>query len=267
MHELQDKVVVITGASEGIGRALAKAMAPLGCHLVLCARNSERLDSLMNEIKHSGGQATAFVMDVTDRLGCADLVTLCEVELGSLDILIHNAGMTMWSRFDQLSDLGVMEKLVRVNYLAPMQLTKLALPALKRVKGQIVVVSSLAGLTGVPERSGYCASKHAVSGFFDSLRIELAQDGVAVTQIYPDFVKSEIHKRALDAKGEPLGTSPMQVDKLMTAEQCAALMVPAIVSRRRELLTSGRGKLGKWLRIFWPGMLDKIALKAIQQRK
>lgn len=267
MHELQDKVVVITGASEGIGRALALAMAPLGCHLVVCARNPERLNSLVDQIVASGGKATAFAMDVTDRLSCSDLVTLCEVELGRLDILVHNAGMTMWSRFDQLAELDVIETLMKVNYLAPVRLTRIALPALKAVKGQIVVVSSLAGLTGVPERSGYCASKHAVSGFFDALRIELEPDGVAVTQIYPDFVKSEIHKRALDSKGQPMGDSPMQADKIMTAEQCAALMVPAIVDRRRDLLTSRRGKLGKLLKIIWPSMLDRIARKAINQRR
>ncbi|MGI2261385.1 SDR family oxidoreductase [Shewanella sp. GXUN23E] len=267
MADLKDKVVVITGASEGIGRALALEMAPLGCHLVLCARNQERLQSLVAEIHAQGGVATAFAMDITDRLSCTDLVTLCEVELGRLDILIHNAGITMWSRFDQLADLEVMEKLIRVNYLAPVQLTKLALPALKTARGQIVVVSSLAGLTGVPERSGYCASKHAVTGFFDSLRIELAAHGVAITQIYPDFVLSEIHKRALDARGNPLGHSPMQQDKLMTAQQCAHLMVPAILARRRDLLTSTRGRLGKWLKMLWPAMLDWVAMKAITQRK
>ena len=267
MHDLNDKVVVITGASEGIGRALAKAMAPLGCHLVLCARNSERLDSLVNEIRASSGKATAFVMDVTNKLSCTDLVTLCEVELGGLDILIHNAGITMWSRFDQLTDLDVLGQLMNVNYLAPAQLTKIALPVLKAAKGQIVVVSSLAGLTGVPERSGYCASKHALSGFFDALRIELAGSGVSVTQIYPDFVQSEIHKRALDAHGQPLSDSPMQVDKIMTAEQCAALMVPAILGRRRELITSARGKIGKWLKLIWPSLLDRIAIKAISERK
>ena len=267
MTNLKNKVVVITGASEGIGRALAREMAPLGCHLVLCARNQERLQSLVEEITALGGVASAFAMDITDRLSCTDLVTLCEVELGRLDILIHNAGITMWSRFDQLADMDVMERLIRVNYLAPVQLTKLALPALKASKGQLVVVSSLAGLTGVPERSGYCASKHAVTGFFDSLRIELAADQVSVTQIYPDFVLSEIHKRALDARGNPLGNSPMQQDKLMTAQQCAQLMVPAILSRQRDLLTSRRGKLGKWLKILWPTMLDRIAMKAIEQRK
>ncbi|MCF1426754.1 MAG: SDR family oxidoreductase [Shewanella sp.] len=267
MANLKNKVVVITGASEGIGRALAREMAPLGCHLVLCARNQARLQSLVEEITALGGMASSFAMDITDKQSCTDLVTLCEVELGRLDIVIYNAGISMWSRFDQLADMDVMERLIRVNYLAPVQLTILALPALKASKGQLVVVSSLAGLTGVPERSGYCASKHAVTGFFDSLRIELAADQVSVTQIYPDFVLSEIHKRALDAQGNPLGNSPMQQDKLMTAQQCAQLMVPAILSRQRDLLTSTRGKLGKWLKILWPSMLDRIAIKAIEQRK
>ena len=264
MQTLADKVVIITGASEGIGRALAKAMAPLGCRLVLTARSQARLHSLQEELSSIASMPPLVVpADVTDADACRALIDTCMAHFGRLDILVNNAGMTMWSRFDELEDLAILERVMRVNYLAPAMLTHYALPHLKASRGQVVVVASVAGLTGVPTRSGYSASKHAVMGFFDSLRIELAEHDVAVTHICPDFVVSEIHKRALDGKGKPLGKSPMQEAKIITAEQCAQMMLPAIAGRKRLLITSLRGRLGRWFKIVAPGLIDKIARKAI----
>ncbi|QLE87189.1 SDR family oxidoreductase [Shewanella sp. Scap07] len=264
MQELHNKVVIITGASEGIGRALAKAMAPLGCQLMLSARNQQRLDSLAQEIAQAGyQQPKVFAADVTDNAKCQQLVDACIADYGRLDILINNAGMTMWSRFDELDDLSILDRLMQVNYLAPARLTHCALPSLKATEGQVVVVASVAGLTGVPTRSGYAASKHAVMGFFDSLRIELDADNVAVTTICPDFVVSEIHKRALDGKGQPLGRTPMQEAKIITAEQCAQMMLPSIAKRQRTMITSLRGRLGRWVRLIAPKFIDNIARKAI----
>ncbi|MCG9748685.1 SDR family oxidoreductase [Shewanella sp. Isolate8] len=264
MQTLANKVVIITGASEGIGRALAKAMAPLGCRLVLTARSQARLHSLQQELSSIASVPPLVVpADVTDADACQGLIDTCVAHFGRLDILVNNAGMTMWSRFEDLEDLAILERVMRVNYLAPAMLTHYSLPYLKASRGQIVVVASVAGLTGVPTRSGYSASKHAVMGFFDSLRIELAEHDVAVTHICPDFVVSEIHKRALDGKGKPLGKSPMQEAKIITAEQCAQMMLPAIVGRKRLLITSLRGRLGRWFKIVAPGLIDKIARKAI----
>jgi short-subunit dehydrogenase len=127
-------------------------------------------------------------------------------------------------------------------------------------------VASLAGLTGVPERSGYAASKHAMIGFFDSLRIELAGSGVDVSVVAPDFVVSEIHKRAIGPDGEPLGESPMVQTKIMTAEKCARRIVRAIEKRERQVLMSARGKLGRWLKLLAPAWLDRIAARAIRER-
>jgi short-subunit dehydrogenase len=153
-----------------------------------------------------------------------------------------------------------------VNYLAPVRLTALTLPHLKESKGLIVAVASLAGLTGVPERSGYAASKHAMIGFFDSLRIELADSGVDVCVVAPDFVVTEIHKRAIGPDGQPLGESPMVQKKIMTADECARGIVRAIEKRQRLLLMSTRGKLGWFLKFLAPRLLDRIAAKAIRQR-
>ncbi|USD37174.1 SDR family oxidoreductase [Ferrimonas sp. SCSIO 43195] len=263
MHAVKDKVVIVTGASEGIGRALAMQLSAAGARLMLAARNQQRLQALAEQLP---GEAEVCPCDVAQPQQCQQLVAQTLVHFGRLDILVNNAGITMWSRFDDSDDLEVFERLMRVNYLGAVYLTHAALPALKQSRGSVVAVASLAGLTGVPCRSGYAASKHAMVGFFDSLRIELKDQGVDVTVICPDFVVSQIHKRAIGADGQPLGQSPMQESKIMTAEQCAQLCLTAIGNRDRLLITSLRGKLGRWLRLLAPGLIDRIADRAIRQR-
>lgn len=267
MGALTDHVVILTGASEGIGRALALALATQRLQLVLAARDGERLNVLAAECERAGSQALAVPTDVADEKQCRALIDATIARFGRIDVLINNAGRTMWSRFDVLGDWSVFESLLRVNYLGSVYLTGMALPWIKQTQGRIVAVASLAGFTGVPERTAYAASKHAMVGFFDSLRIELAGSGVTVTVIAPDFVRSEIHKRALGPDGRPLGESPLQQRGLMTAEECAQLIVPAIEKRKRVLVTSMRGHVGRWLKLLAPGMMDRIAAKAIRERR
>ena len=266
MTEIAKLRVILTGASEGIGRALALALASRGARLVLAARDRERLETLAQECRARGGEARALPTDVTNQQDCEWLVADAVNAFGGIDVVIHNAGITMWSRFDALQDLSIFERIMEVNYLAPVRLTALSLPHLKQSRGLLVAVASLAGLTGVPERSGYAASKHALIGFFDSLRIELRGSGVDVSVVAPDFVASEIHKRAIGPDGEPLGTSPMVQTKIMTAEDCAARIVRAIERRERLVLMSTRGKFGRWLKLLAPSLIDRIAEKAIRQR-
>ncbi|HET9864302.1 MAG TPA: SDR family oxidoreductase [Steroidobacteraceae bacterium] len=263
---MKGRSIILTGASEGIGRALALALAASGARLALAARDRGRLESLAQECRGRGGDAIAVPTDVTNQQDLEWLVSETLKSFGGIDVVVHNAGITMWSRFDALADFSIFERLMEVNYLAPVRLTQLALPHLKRSRGLIVAVASLAGLTGVPERSGYAASKHAMIGFFDSLRIELAGTGVDVSVIAPDFVASEIHRRAIGPDGEPLGASPMVQSKIMTAEQCAARIVRAMQKRRRLLLMSARGRLGQWLKPIAPSVIDRMAAKAIRQR-
>jgi len=263
---MKERRIILTGASEGIGRALALQLAARGARLALAARDRDRLESLAQECRARGGEALAVPTDVTNQQDLEWLVAETLKTFGGIDTVIHNAGITMWSRFDALADLSIFERIMEVNYLAPVRLTALALPHLKQTRGLIVAVASLSGLTGVPERTGYAASKHAMIGFFDSLRIELAGSGVDVSVIAPDFVISEIHKRAVGPDGEPLGTSPMKQSKIMTAEECARQIVRAMEKRRRLLLMSTRGKLGRWLKILAPGVIDRMAAKAIRQR-
>jgi len=263
---MKGRRIILTGASEGIGRALALALAERGARVALAARDRDRLDSLAQECRARGGEALAVPTDVTSQQDLEWLVAETVKAFGGVDVVVHNAGITMWSRFDALQDLSIFERLMEVNYLAPVRLTALALPHLKKTRGLVVAVASLAGLTGVPERSAYAGSKHAMIGFFDSLRIELAGSGVDVSVVTPDFVVSEIHKRAIGPDGEPLGASPMMQSKIMTAGECARRIVRAIEKRQRLAVLSTRGKWGRWLKLLAPSLIDRIAARAIRQR-
>ncbi len=267
MGVFTDQVIIVTGASEGIGRALCLALAAQRPKLVLAARNRERLETLKAEIERYGAAGLVVPLDVTDESACKALIEQTIAAFGRLDMLVNNAGGTMWARLDEIQDTAIFERLMRLNYLGSVYCTYYALPHLKKSRGRIAGVASVAGLSGVPTRSGYAASKHAMFGFFDSLRIELQDTGVSVTMVAPDFVLSEVHRRALDGEGKPLGVSPMQESKIMTAEHCAALIVRALERRQRLLVTSLRGKLGRWLKLIAPSLMDHMAAKAIAARK
>jgi short-subunit dehydrogenase len=263
---MKGRRIILTGASEGIGRALALELAARGARIAVAARDRERLESLAAECRVRGGEALAVPTDVSNAQDLEWLVAETLKGFGGIDVVIHNAGITMWSRFDALQDLEIFERIMEVNYYAPVRLTALALPHLRKSRGLIVAIASLAGLTGVPERSAYAGSKHAMIGFFDSLRIELAGSSVDVSVIAPDFVVSEIHKRAIGPDGEPLGESPMVKSKIMTAEECARRIVRAMEKRQRLLLMSARGKVGRWIKLVAPSLIDRIAARAIRQR-
>ena len=262
---LTGRTILVTGASQGIGRALCLALAPQRPRLVLAARDEARLGEVAEECRVAGADALPVKADVAIEGDCRRVVAETVARFGGLDVLVHNAGISMWARFDEVSDLSVYETLMRVNYLGCVFLTHHALPHLKSSRGRIVAVSSLAGLTGVPTRTGYAASKHAVFGFFDSLRIELEGSGVSVTIVAPDFVVSEIHRRSIGADGRPLGDSPMQTAHLMTAEACAAHIVTAMEGRRRLAILSLRGRLGRFVRLVAPGLIDRVAARAVRR--
>jgi len=267
MDTLGGKAVLITGASTGIGRALALELARTGAQLALNARDADRLGETVAECVALGGAALAVPGDVAVAEDCRRMVARTVERFQRLDVLVNNAGLTMWARFDALADLAPLERLLAVNYLGAVRVTAAALPYLKNSRGLIVAVASIAGLTGVPERTGYAASKHAMVGFFESLRIELRGAGVDVTIVAPDFVQSELHKGALGADGRPLGRSPMDEPRIMTSEECARLIARAMRRRQRLLITSARGRLGRWARLVAPALVDRIAARAIRLRR
>jgi short-subunit dehydrogenase len=230
----------------------------------LAARNIERLDEAVVDCQKRGGKAIAIPTDVTSQVLCSDMVKRTVERFGRIDALVNNAGITMWGNFDAISDLGILEQILRVNYLGSMYCTHFALPYLKMTKGLLVGVSSLAGKSGVPTRSGYAASKHAMTGFFDSLRIELKPFGVSVTMIYPGFVASQVRARALGPDGKPLVSSPVREEQVMPVDECARIIVSAMTKRKREEVMTLRGKVGQWIKLIAPGLVDRVASQAIK---
>ncbi|MCP4662177.1 MAG: SDR family oxidoreductase [bacterium] len=260
-----ENVVVITGASAGIGRQAALQLADEGAHLSLAARHEEPLHEVADACRRRGGRALAVPTDVSDKDPCRRLIDRTIGEYGRLDTLINNAGITMWTRFDEIQDLGPIERIMQVNYFGSVYCTHYALPHLKKTRGRIVGISSLTGKTGVPTRTGYAASKHAMAGFFDSLRIELAESGVSVTMVYPGFVSTGIRERAFGPDGQPIERSPVRESEVMSSEECARWIVKAAAQRKRELIMTFRGKLGLWLKLISPGLVDRIAQRAIEK--
>jgi len=265
--EFKENVVVITGASAGIGKELALQLASNGAYLVLAARDIERLNQLADDCKLRGAKAIAIKTDVSEKRDCQNLIEQTIKTYGRINTLVNNAGLTMWARFDEIEDIDLIERIMKVNYFGSVYCTHFALPFLKESRGRIVGVSSLTGKTGVPTRTGYAASKHAMAGFFDSLRIELTGTGISVTMIYPGFVATEVRERALGKDGKHLQKSHIKEGDVMTADVCAAQIIKTAAERKRELVMTPRAKIGLWLKLISPKLVDKIALKSIQKGK
>lgn len=256
MHK---KVVVITGASSGIGKALAEKYADEGWNLVLAARREDRLKELEEKLVQTGVHAVK--TDVTSEHDCRELIEQAIKKFGRIDVLINNAGISMRALFHN-TDLGVLRQVMDVNYWGTVYCTKYALPYLLEAKGSLVGVISIGGYVGLPGRSGYSASKFAVRGFLQTIRTENLKTGLHVLIAAPGFTASEIRKNALIANGLPQGGTPRNEEKMMSAEECAAHIFKAIQKRRRELvLTFLEGKLTVFLAKFFPYFIDKMSYK------
>jgi short-subunit dehydrogenase len=261
------KVVVVTGASQGIGKALCLELSLQGPRLALAARDAAALEAVAAECRARGAETLVAPTDVGDEAACRALVEKVIERFGGVDVLVNDAGMGMLARFEDVTDLSLYERLMRVNYLGSVYPTFYALPHLKKSRGQIVAVSSLAGLNGVPMRTAYAATKHAQVGFFDSLRIELRATGVSVTVIAPHFVQSEIRKRSPGPDGRTVEASPVKEAEIMSAEECARRVVRAMERRQRMLVMSLKGKLGRWAKLVAPGLVDRLAAEAVRKGK
>lgn len=261
----RENVVVITGGSAGIGRELAYQLAAQGAWLVLAAREPSLLEEAAQDVRNRGARVIAVPTDVATEAQCHALIERTIAEYGRIDTLINNAGISMHARFDELGSVEPLERVMQINYFGSVYCTHYALPFLKLTRGRIVAISSLAGKTGVPTRSAYAASKHAMAGFFDSLRIELADDGVSVTVAYPGFVATDIASRGLGPGGKLLGHRPIDNAAVMSAEECARRIIAAAGDRKRDLVMSRRARIGQWIKLVAPGAVDRIAARAIER--
>lgn len=253
---MKNKVVVITGASSGIGRALAKKFASKGARLSLGARRTELLEDLRNELP--GTEIFIKKTDVSDENDCRMLIDETINKYGQIDVLINNAGISMRALFEEV-DLKVIRHLMDVNFYGTVYCSKYALPYLLKTKGSLVGVISIAGYVGLPGRTGYSASKFAIRGFLDTVRIENLKKGLHVLVAAPGFTASEVRKTALTEDGSQQGETPRDESKMMSAEECARRIVCAIEKRKRSLiLTFTEGKLTVFLGKFFPALLDKL---------
>lgn len=233
----REQVILITGASEGIGRELALQLSGEGAYLVLASRRQEKLEAVAQECHARGGRALAIATDVSEASDCRNLIDSAVKTFGQLHMLINNAGISMYARFADLHDPGMVERIVRVNFLGATYCTSYALPALRKTQGRIVAVSSLAGKILGPGATGYVASKAALGSFFNALRTELRSEKVSVTVAYPAFVRTEIFKRFLDAEGRPGPDKTARIPSwtMMPVDRCARRIIEAARLRRQEV--------------------------------
>ena len=260
----REKTVVVTGASSGIGKALTLQLADEGAWLALAAREVQRLNALVLECQQRGGKAIAIPTDVADESQCCTLIQRTRETYGRIDMLVNNAGMAVVSKLEDLPDLHHFKQVMDVNFYGMVYCTYYALPYIKEASGRIVNVSSLGGVMAIPFNTSYIASKFAVNGFSDSLRMELAKAGVSVTVICPYWVVTEFHERYLDRNGKPKGPSGRAIytDKTMTANRCAQIILKAARRRKREVLM-GPGRMGVWLKLIAPNLVDKMVVEAV----
>jgi len=254
----KDKVVAVTGGTDGIGRALVELLLSQGAKVATCARNHDKLYNLQSEYPSYPLHAT--VTDVSSENDCRRFIETTIKVYGGIDILINNAGLSMRGLFKETS-VEVLHKLMDVNFFGSVYCTKYALPSLIERKGTIVGVSSIAGYRGLPGRSGYSASKYALQGWLEAIRTELIDDGVHVMWVCPGFTASNIRNTALNKEGRQQGESPMDEGKMMTATECAGHILKAIKDKKRTLVLTFTGKETVFLNRFFPALTDKLVKK------
>jgi len=260
----REKAVIVTGASSGIGKAAALQLADEGAWLTLAARDLKRLDELAVKCQQRGGEALAIPTDVSDENQCRKLIIRTKERYGHIAMIINNAGVDVVSKLEDLPDLHLFKQVMDVNFYGTVYCTYYALPYLKECGGRIVNISSLGGVLAIPFNTSYIASKFAVNGFSDSLRMELTTTRVSVTVVCPYWVVTEFHERYMDKNGQPKGSAGRAIytDKMMTADRCAEIILKAARQRKREVFM-GPGKMGILLKLIAPNLMDKITTKAI----
>lgn len=263
---MRNKVVLITGGTSGIGKALAFAFGHEGAKVAISGRNQQNLDQTSQELSAAGIDNLAVNADVSVEEQCQRMVQETVQKYGRLDVLINNAGISMRALFEDL-DLDVLRKVMDINFWGTVYSTKYALPYIKQAKGSIVGISSIAGYRGLPARTGYSASKFAMHGFLETLRTELLYSGVHVLLACPGFTASNIRNTALAANGQQQGETPREEEKMMSAEEVAERILKATIQRKRDLVMTTQGKLAVWVNKLFPSLADKLVYNVMAKEK
>jgi dehydrogenase/reductase SDR family member 7B len=259
---MKDKVVIITGGSSGIGKALAQVFGSRGSRILITGRNSADLTATVDELRKQGIDIHGFTADVSREEDNRQMAAEAMRVFGQIDILINNAGITMRALFEDV-DLDVVRKVMDINFYGVLYATKYCLPEILRNKGSVIGISSIAGYRGLPARTGYSASKFALNGFLEVLRTEMLHRGVHVLTACPGFTASNIRKRSLTKDGQAQGDSPRDENKMMSAEECAEHIYRATLRRKKILILTAQGKFTVFLNKWFPGLTDKLVYKVM----
>ena len=264
--KLKDKVVVVTGATSGIGEACAIAFGKAGAKLVITGRNQEKLQQTESKLKDFGIACLTVRADAASEEDNKQMAQAAIHKFGKIDILINNAGISMRALFEDL-DLSVFHKVMDTNFWGTVYATKYCLPEILKAQGSIVGVSSINGYRGTPARTAYTASKYAMNGFFESLRTEVMKRGVHVLVACPGFTASNIRNNALTANGQAQGESPRDEGEMMTAEEVANAILQAVLKKKRDIVLTRQGKLAVFLNKWIPGIMDGIVYNHMAKEK
>lgn len=263
---MKDKVVIITGASSGIGKALAFSFGNEGAKIVITGRKEAPLLEVSNELSRLGIDNLAIISDVSIENDNVEMVKKTIEKYGKIDILINNAGISMRAMFEDC-DVNVIKTLMDINFYGTVYATKYALPYIKATKGSIVGVSSIAGYRGLPVRSGYSASKFAMNGFLEALRTELLHTGVHVLTACPGFTASNIRVASLGADGNSKGDSMRDEGNMMSSEEVANKILKAVKNRDRDMILTLQGKAIVLINKLFPKLADKLTFNALAKEK
>ena len=259
-------MVIITGGTSGIGRALAEEFGSHGSKILITGRNVQQLEATVSELRKKGIQIEGYAGDVSRDEDNREMANTAIDRYGAIDVLINNAGVSMRALFEEV-DLAVVKKVMDINFYGVLYATKYCLPEIIRNKGSIVGISSIAGYRGLPGRTGYSASKFALNGFLEVLRTEFLTRDVHVLTACPGFTSSAIRKNALTKDGSKQGESPRAEEEMMSAEECARHIYRATVKRKRQLILTAQGKLTIWLNKLFPKLTDKLVYNAMAREK
>nr|WP_262895338.1 SDR family oxidoreductase [Penaeicola halotolerans] len=263
---LKDKVVIITGATSGIGQATAHEFGKAGAKIVITGRSRVKLDETLVSLQREGIDCLAVLADAASEQDNIRMAQEVMAQYGHIDILINNAGISMRALFEDL-ELSVFKQVIDVNFYGTVYATKYCLPYILASKGSVVAVSSINGYRGTPARTAYTASKYAINGFMESLRTEVMKRGVNVMVISPGFTTSNIRNNALTADGKSQGESPREESKMMSAEDVAKEIYSAVKRRKRQVVLTGEGKLAVFLNKWIPGIMDHVVYRHMAKEK
>ncbi len=261
-----NKVVIITGGSSGIGKALAHQFGSNGFNVLITGRNITELNKATDELKAKGISVVAFQADVSKEEDNRQMAAAAIHAFGKIDVLINNAGISMRALFEEV-DLAVVKKVMDINFYGVLYATKYCLPEIRKNKGSIVGISSIAGYRGLPGRTGYSASKFALNGFLEVLRTELLKTGVHVLTASPGFTSSNIRKHSLTNDGTQQGESPRDEEKMMSAEECALHIYNAVLKRKRSIILTAQGKLAVFLNKWLPSVADRMVYNVMAKER